>query len=310
VKHPFNRQSILPERIFAHHRLASARQDDLQMILTTGAILRRITEADLSAASHKLATIILDGIAWKDGYNGLERGTAAFTLAHLAEKMGMSRQHLTALLAELAASTLELVRWKPNGKFAPWLFRFGAVEDKALPPDVVSGTGDTSLSRDSENKTVFAGRIEIDARANVYHTPWAEVIKAAKTSLACWNVDTQAIWDRFVAFNKARGNSAVPAGFLLGFMRKWRSSTGAGTRSIADAKPQRVLDPAEQELHRLIAAAPGKNREFHASDLRRLIGQAAYDARVLEVIRQFGCPRFTATLAVHGRAVIAGEISR
>ena len=280
------------------------------MILTTGAILRRITEADLSTASHKLATIILDGIAWKDGYNGLERGTAAFTLAHLAEKMGMSRQHLTSLLAELAASTLELVRWKPNGKFAPWLFRFGATEDKALPPDVVSGTGDTSLSRDSENKTVFAGRIEINTRANVYHTPWAEVIKAAKTSLACWNVDTQAIWDRFVAFNKARGNSAVPAGFLLGFMRKWRSSTGAGTRSIADAKPQRVLDPAEQELHRLIAAAPGKNREFHASDLRRLIGQAAYDARVLEVIRQFGCPRFTATLAVHGRAVIAGEITR
>ena len=280
------------------------------MTLTTGAILRRITEADLSTASHKLATIILDGIAWKDGYNGLERGTAAFTLAHLAEKMGMSRQHLTSLLAELAASTLELVRWKPNGKFAPWLFRFGEAEDKALPPDVVSGTGDTSLSRDSENKTVFAGRIKIDARANVYHTPWAEVIKAAKTSLACWNVDTQAIWDRFVAFNKARGNSAVPAGFLLGFMRKWRCSTGAGTRSIADAKPQRVLDPAEQELHRLIAAAPGKNREFHASDLRRLIGQAAYDARVLEVIRQFGCPRFTATLAVHGRAVIAGEISR
>jgi hypothetical protein len=280
------------------------------MELTTGAILRRITEADLSAASHKLATIILDGIAWKDGYNGLERGTAAFTLAHLAEKMGMSRQHLTSLLAELAASTLELVRWKPNGKFAPWLFRFGATEDKALPPDVVSGTGDTSLSRDSENKTVFAGRIEIDARANVYHTPWAEVIKAAKTSLACWNVDTQAIWDRFVAFNKARGNSAVPAGFLLGFMRKWRSSTGAGTRSIADAKPQRVLNPAEQELHRLIAAAPSKNREFHASDLRRLIGQTTYDGRVLNIVRQFGCPNFAAILAVHGRAVLAGEISR
>ena len=116
------------------------------MTLTTGAILRRITEADLSAASHKLATIILDGIAWKDGYNGLARGTAAFTLVHLADKMGMSRQHLTALLAELASSNLELVRWKPNGKFAPWLFRFGGAEDKAMPPDVVSATGDTSLS--------------------------------------------------------------------------------------------------------------------------------------------------------------------
>ena len=64
------------------------------MKLTTGAILRRITETPLSTAAHKLATIILDGIAWKDGYNGLERGTAAFTLAHLAGKMGVSRQHL------------------------------------------------------------------------------------------------------------------------------------------------------------------------------------------------------------------------
>ena len=280
------------------------------MNLTTGAILRRITEADLSAASHKLATIILDGIAWKEGYNGLSRGTAAFTLAHLADKMGMSRQHLTALLSELAASTLELVRWKPNGKFAPWLFRFGAAEDKAMPPDVVSATGDTSLSRDSKNKTIFAGRIEIDAESNVYHTPWAEIIKAAKTSLACWNVDTRAIWDRFVAFNKARGNSAVPAGFLLGFMRKWRTSAGAATRPVAVAQPQRGIDPAEQELHRLIAAAPSRNREFHASDLRRIIGQAAYDERVLSVVTQFGCTRFTATLAVHGRAVRAREISR
>ena len=279
------------------------------MKLTTGAILRRITEADLSAASHKLATIILDGIAWKDGYNGLERGTAAFTLAHLADKMDMSRQHLTALLAELAASTLEFVRWKPNGKFAPWLFRFGE-EVVAVPPDVVSATGDTSLSRDSKNKTIFAGRIEIDANANVYHTPWAEMIKAAKSSLACWNVDTQAIWDRFVAFNKVRGNAAVPAGFLLGFMRKWRTSVSAAAMPFSSAKPQRVLDPAELELHRLIAAAPSKNREFHASDLRQLIGQAAYDWRVLDVARQFGCPRFAAALAVHGRAVMTGEISR
>ena len=225
------------------------------MNMTTGAILRRITETPLSVSAHKLATIILDGIAWKDGYNGLERGTAAFTLTHLAEKMGVSRQHLTDLLAELAESALTLVRWKPNGKFAPWLFRFGRPQDDDSSPDIVSASGDTSLSRDSKNKTIFAGRIEIDARANVYHTPWAEMIKVAKTSLSCWNVDTQAIWDRFVAFNKARGNSVVPAGFLLGFMRKWRSSAGAGTRSIADAKSRRALDPSEKKLHHLIAAS-------------------------------------------------------
>ena len=280
------------------------------MELTTGAILRRITETPLSTAAHKLATIILDGIAWKDGYNGLERGTAAFTLAHLAEKMGVSRQHLTALLIELAASGLALVRWKPNGKFAPWLFRFGAHEAADVPPDVVSASDDTSLSRETKNKTIFAGRIEIDAGTNVYQTPWADLIKAAKASLACWNVDTQVIWERFLAFNRARGNAAVPAGFLLGFMRRWRTSPGAASKADVHTVPPRALTREDLELHRLIAAAPSKNWQFHASDLCRLIGQAAYEARVLDVVRRFGCPRFAATLAVHSRAVLAGEISR
>lgn len=279
------------------------------MELTTGAILRRITETPLSTAAHKLATIILDGIAWKDGYNGLERGTAAFTLAHLAEKMGVSRQHLTALLVELAASGLALVRWKPNGKFAPWLFKFGGHEASDAPPDVMSASGDTSLSRESKNKTIFAGRIEIDAGTNVYRTPWADLIKAAKASLACWNVDTQVIWERFLAFNRARGNAAVPTGFLLGFMRRWRTSPDAAAKPNVLAVPKRSSTPEELELHRLIAAAPSRNWQFHASDLCRLIGQTAYDVRVTEAVRRFRCARFAAMLAVHGEAVSAREIS-
>lgn len=155
------------------------------MELTTGAILRRITETSLSVSAHKLATIILDGIAWKDGYNGLERGTAAFTLGTLADKMGVSRQHLSLLLTELASSALGLLRWKPNGKFAPWLFRFGAVDNPAYEPDLVSATDDTSLSRDSKNKMIFAGKIEIGAAANVHRTPWGDLIKAAKAALPC-----------------------------------------------------------------------------------------------------------------------------
>jgi hypothetical protein len=279
------------------------------MELTTGAILRRITETPLSTAAHKLATIILDGIAWKDGYNGLERGTAAFTLPHLAEKMGVSRQHLTALLVELAASGLALVRWKPNGKFAPWLFRFGEREDADAPPDDVSAPGDTSLSREPKNKTVFAGKIEILDGTNVYRTPWADLIKAAKASLACWNVDTQVIWERFLAFNRARGNAVVPAGFLLGFMRRWRTSPDSAAKPNVLAVPKRST-PEELELHRLIAAAPSKNWQFHASDLCKLIGQAAYDAQVLDVVQRFRCQRFAATLAVHGRAVQNGQITR
>jgi hypothetical protein len=300
----------LPERFLHAAVWRPSQKDDHPMTLTTGALLRRIIETPLSASAHKLATLILDGIAWKDGYNGLDHGTAAFTLSHLAEKMGVSRQHLSDLLSELAASSLALTRWKPNGKYAPWIFRFGGPEQDLRAPDVASAAGDTSLYRDSKNKTIFAGKIELRAETNVYRTPWAEMIKTAKAALPCWNVDTQAIWDRFVAFNKARGNAAVPAGFLLGFMRKWRKAVGADARPKKIAPSELVPDRQVRDLDDQIKAAPTSNRQFHASDLCRLIGQAAYEARVHEVISQFGCLRFAATLAVHGRAVMAGEISR
>ena len=277
---------------------------------TTGLILRRITQTELSVSAHKLATVILDAIAWKEGYNGLPRGTAAFTLTDLASKMSISRQYLTELLAELEASDLELRREKPNGKFAPWLFRFAAFDAEGDDQDVESGTGDTSLSRERNNKTIFSGQITISEASNVFQTCWAELIKAVKRALPCWNVDTQVIWDRFLAFNRSRGNDKVPAGFLLGFMRRWRTSPGTVSRSEAPPTSERALDPRERELHDQIKAAPSGNRQFHASDLCRLIGQAAYEARVLDVIQKFGCPRFTATLAVHGRAVMAGEIAR
>lgn len=280
------------------------------MELTTGAILRRITETPLSVSAHKLATIILDGIASKEGFNGLERGTAAFTLGHLAEKMGVSRQHLSLLLAELASSALGLLRWKPNGKFAPWLFRFGAVDNPTPDRDHVSATDDTSLSRESKYKMMFAGKIEIGAASNVHRTHWADLIKAAKTALPCWNVDTQAIWDTFRAFNRARGNEEVPAGYLLGFMRKWRAkphqATACEVRGFAGPNPT----PQKREILDLIKAAPIANRHFHASGLRRAIGAAAYASRVLAVSAKYGCSTFTATLVVHGQAVMAGEIIR
>ena len=280
------------------------------MDLTTGSILRQILRCDLSVSAHKLATIILDGLGWKDGYNGLERGTAAFTLATLSEIMGVTRQYLTTLLAELATSELRVERWKPNGKFAPWLFRFGCVSEES-PRHLASTGGDTSLSRESNNKNIFSGKIEIAPGSNVHRTTWAALIKAAKVALPCWNVDTQAIWDRFMAYNEARGNTCVPAGFLLGFMRRWQTSAGRPPATLTSVScPRSDTGNAETELVRLTRSAPVANRQFHAADLCRLIGHAAYEARVLNVIRKFGCQRFPATLAVHGRAVLAGEIAR
>ncbi|WP_054007508.1 hypothetical protein [Cypionkella psychrotolerans] len=277
------------------------------MTLTTGALLRRIIETPLSASAHKLATLILDGIAWKDGYNGLDHGTAAFTLSHLAEKMGVSRQHLSDLLSELAASNLALTRWKPNGKYAPWNFRFGGPNEDLIAPDVASAAGDTSLYRESKNKTIFTGRIEIGDGTNVYRTPWADVIKAAKAALPCWNVDTQAIWDRFVAFNKARGNAAVPAGFLLGFMRKWRKAPC--TQAPQPRSVEKPLSSGEEQALVLARPAPFQNRQFHQRDLERLIGSHAYEVRVRALQALLKVNRFAACLAVHGKSVAAGEIS-
>lgn len=274
------------------------------MELTTGAILRRIVETEVSTSAHKLATIILDGIAWQDGYNGLDRGTAAFTLAVLASKTGVSRQYLSQLLSELEASPLRLVRWKPNGKFAPWLFRFGAVDNPAPNPNDVSAKSDTSLFRDSKNKMMFAGKIEIGAVSNVHRTPWGDLIKAAKAALPCWNVDTQVIWDAFRAFNRARGNVEVPAGYLLGFMRKWRSSGVALPRP----EPDRMLGPREQEAADLIRLAPVTNWRFHEQDLERRIGREAYAERIRAMQARLGLNRFAAALAVHGEAARGKEI--
>jgi hypothetical protein len=111
-------------------------------------------------------------------------------------------------------------------------------------------------------------------------------------------------------FNRQRGNASVPAGYLLGFMRRWRHAPKAAHETVKVPETAVSVDPVQAELTELIGAAPVRNRQFHEADLRQAIGQAAYDTRVHEVVRRFGCPRFTATLAVHGRAVMAGEILR
>lgn len=63
----------------------------------------------------------------------------------------------------------------------------------------------------------------------------------------------------------------------LGFMRRWRTSPDAAVKQVNHQALRRASTPGELELHRLISAAPSRNRQFHASDLCRLIGQAAYN---------------------------------
>lgn len=278
------------------------------MELTTGAILRRITNTNLSTAAHKLATLILDGIAWKDGYNGLPRGTAAFALVDLAERMDVSRQYLHILLNELAASGLRLVRHRGRGNLAPWLFRFAGC-DEADPEQDVSTTDDTALYKEDSNKNVFFGTIRVDCEKQATPPRWLALISRAKATLPCHSADSRYIWDRFRAFNRRRGNDTVPAGYLLGFMRKWRAH-GVGQFPASVERDAPSISPLQRELQRLIAQAPFANRHFHERDLKRVIGEERYQAQLKEFREKYSCSEFQARLALHGKAAASSAISR
>lgn len=278
------------------------------MEFTTGAILRHITHTDLSTAAHKLATLILDGIAWKDGYNGLPHGTAAFTLTELAERMKISRQHLHTLLDELAASSLRLIRRRTRGRLAAWFFRFGCC-DRARDHRKMSTTDDTSPYIEDSNKNVFFGTIMLNRSQASPPDRWLELIRSAKATLPCRGTDSRHIWDRFREFNRRQGWDAVPAGYLLGFMRKWQqcftSPPDVKTPPSVPSAPQKNV-----EAQALISAAPLSNRAFHENDLTRMIGLHAYHDRVKAAKVKFRCGEFQGKLIVHGMAVRAGEISR
>ena len=278
------------------------------MELTTGAILRRITHTNLSCAAHKLATLILDGVAWKEGYNGLPHGTAAFTLSDLAERMEVSRQHLHSLLTELAASGLRLLRHRGKGRFAPWLFRFGCCDEPDTEDDV-STTADISPYIRDSNKNVFHGTIMVDRERPETAARWLALIGKAKVALPCRAADSRHIWDRFREFNRRRGREVVPAGYLLGFMRKWRGGVG-GFRQGPPPQATKSISPEASQLQRLMAPAPFINRYFHERDLKRAIGAEAYAARVTEIRIRFGCSGLQAQLAAHGIAVSTGKIQR
>lgn len=280
------------------------------MELTTGAILRHITHADLSNAAHKLATLILDGIAWKEGYNGLSRGTAAFTLADLAERMRITRQHLHTLLTELSASRIRLVRHRGRGKLAAWLFRFECCDaDDREPSSDMSTTDDTSPYIRDSNKNVFSGTIMLNCSSTNSSARWVELIRDAKAALPCRGADSRHIWDRFREFNRRRGHETVPAGYLLGFMHKWRSGEREKALRVT-LQPCPAISSQERELQQLIVQAPFVNRYFHEIDLKRAIGADRYDAQTAELQTSFGCSEFRAKLALHGLAIAAGTIRR
>lgn len=140
-------------------------------------------------------------------------------------------------------------------------------------------------------------------------TRWLALIGRAKTALPCRAADSRHIWERFREFNRRRGHDVVPAGYLLGFMRKWRARYGA-FRPESPSQAIKAIAPEAIQLQRMMAPAPFINRYFHEGDLKRAIGEGCYENRVEDLRSRFGCSRLQAQLAVHGMAVSAGTIQR
>lgn len=175
----------------------------------------------------------------------------------------------------------------------------------------MSTTADTSPYIRDSNKNVFYGTIMVDREKPETAARWLTLIGKAKAALPCRAADSRHIWERFREFNRRRGREAVPAGYLLGFMRKWRGRYG-DFRQGPDTPQQivRVIAPEASQLQHLMAPAPFINRHFHESDLKRAIGERSYEQQVADLRAKFGCSRFQAQLAVHGMAVSAGKIQR
>ena len=220
--------------------------------------------------------------------------------------MGVSRQYLHILLAELAVSRLGLSRRRGRGRIAPWHFRFAGCEEPCSDAGV-SATGDNSLYIEDSNKTIFSGTIRVDRFDPGMTARWLSMIGRAKTTLPCRAADNRHIWERFREFNQQRGQAAVPAGYLLGFMRKWRTAALTSTPTVEGGA---VISSKKRELQSLIAKAPFENRHFHERDLKLAIGESLYVSRLAELQARFGCSAFQARLALHGRAVAAGVIGR
>lgn len=108
-------------------------------------------------------------------------------------------------------------------------------------------------------------------------------------------------WRNFIPFNRSRRNAEVPAGYLQGFVRKWRTS---GRSVPTEVGQQREPFSSENRAFlALTSAASLANRHFHAADLIRKIGAESEVVRVAAVIKQFCYRRFAVALAFHGQAV-------
>lgn len=302
-------------------------------IPTSGDFLRAFSRTSMAAATRHIAEVLAGEMSYDGRWRGAPKGHSAFTMTELQEATGLSARSVRDALADLARLFGLTILRRHHQRH---LFRFtritGAGTSRVLETEReepvqsgkvegieegVTGSQVPVTPYIEHKRNNLSQKIEVDGESNVYQTPWADFIRRFKTGTPAEKIDVQYLWKGFCGLNQRNGRSRVPLAFLLGFLRKYPTNPPKPqpTPPTEPQPAQAIRSPSTAEggalaLAGMARAAPSENRHWHKRDLIRRIGEAAYNDRVEDLIDRYGGTRFAAELAVHGRAVQAGEITR
>ena len=300
---------------------------------TSGDFLRAFSRTSMAAATRHIAEVLAGEMSYDGRWRGAPKGHSAFTMSELQEATGLSERSVRAALADLARLFGLTILRRHHQRH---LFRFTRVtgtcsgsdlntegEEPVQPGDGegadegVTGSQMPVTPYIEHKKNNLSQKIEVNGESNVYQTPWVDFIRRFKTGTPAEKVDVQYLWKGFCGLNQRNGRSRVPLAFLLGFLRKYpttpqkpQSLPPRDQQAASAVRSPSTVEEGALALAGMARAAPFENRHWHKRDLIRRIGEVAYNDRIEALIDTYGGTRFAAELAVHGRAVQAGEITR
>ena len=295
----------------------------ISTIPRSGDFMRLFARTPMTGAALRIANLLAGYISYDGKHRGAPLGYAAFTMKELQAMTGISDRTIRSALDELAhLFGLTIERRHHDRHF----FTFSKVYDadeNTVPDEDLAPAESVDISHEkrvtgsppppslytrtkSNNDTTSTIQI-LEGAGSVYQTPFAAIIEDAKKGTEAAGMDTQFLWKGFHMLNARNDRSIAPLSWLVAFVRKAKPTFQHKPKAPAPAAPQAVCTDPVQLMAR---PAPFANRAFHESDLRRAIGDDAYEQRVAAIQSTYNAPRFAAQLAVHGQAVREGTIQR
>ena len=167
-------------------------------IPTSGDFLRAFSRTSMAAATRHIAEVLAGEISYDGCWRGAPTGHSAFTMAELQQATGLSARSVRDALVDLARLFgLTIIRRHHQRH----LFRFTRISGSCTGRATKIGADELERSRAAEGgegrgvtgnlspvtpyiehkRNNLSQKIEVNAEANVYRTPWADFIRRFKT---------------------------------------------------------------------------------------------------------------------------------